>query len=213
MNDPLALISSRLEAAQAPCVTCSFQVECIVLLHMLRQIQPGIPVLFVDTFHHFAATYAFRDEMAERWDLTVITLRAEEPAPGLWRTSTIDCCARNKVRPLFGALESYDVWFTGLRREQSPSRASLGEVEDFRLPSGRSLTKVSPLAAWTKEEVWQYARRHQLPLLPLYDEGYTSIGCEPCTRLPPDPSNPRSGRWQGEKLECGIHIQPPAPPE
>lgn len=213
MNGALALVNSSLAAAQAPCLTCSFQAEDIVVLHMLRQIRPGIPVLFLDTVHHFAETYAFRDEVTERWDLTLITLRAGEPVPGLWQASTTDCCARHKVGPLFAALESYDVWFTGLRREQSPSRASLREVEEFRLPSGRSVTKVSPLAAWTMEEVRQYARRHELPLLPLYDAGYTSIGCEPCTRLPPDPSNPRSGRWQGEKLECGIHIQPPAPPE
>ncbi|MEX1127559.1 MAG: phosphoadenosine phosphosulfate reductase family protein, partial [Vicinamibacterales bacterium] len=140
--------------------------------------------------------------------LSVITLRAERPAPGLWQTSTDECCARHKVGPLFAALESYDVWFTGLRREQSPSRAGLREVEDFRLPSGTSVTKISPLAAWTMADVLSYAERHALPLLPLYAAGYSSIGCEPCTRLPPDPSNPRSGRWQGEKLECGIHIQP-----
>lgn len=213
MNDPVTLVGSTLETAQAPCLTCSFQVECIVVLHMLRQIRPDIPVLFLDTVHHFAETYAFRDELADRWDLKLITLRAERPVPGLWQTSTDECCARHKVGPLFGALESYDVWFTGLRREQSPSRAGLREVEEFRLPSGGSLTKVSPLAAWTTEDVRRYARQHQLPLLPLYDSGYSSIGCEPCTRLPSDPSNPRSGRWQGEKLECGIHIQPSAPEE
>jgi phosphoadenosine phosphosulfate reductase len=69
------------------------------------------------------------------------------------------------------------------------------------------LRKISPLARWTTREVWEYAKRHDIPLLPLYDEGYTSIGCEPCTSLPSDPSNQRSGRWGGQKLECGIHIQ------
>ena len=208
MRDPLALIESSIQRAQAPCLTCSFQVNGVVLLHMLRQVRPDIPVLFLDTVHHFAETYAYRDLLARRWDLSLVTLPAEQPAPGLWQTSTDECCARHKVDPLFAALESYDVWFTGLRREQSPTRAGLSEVEAFRLPSGASLTKVNPLAEWTMTDVLNYAKRHELPLLPLYDRGYSSIGCEPCTRLPPDPSNPRSGRWQGQKLECGIHLQP-----
>lgn len=211
MNDPVALVRSTLGTAQAPCLTCSFQAEDVVVLHMLRQIRPGIPVLFLDTVHHFAETYAYRDRLAQQWNLSVITLRAEHPVPGLWQTSTDDCCGRHKVAPLFRALEAYDVWFTGLRREQSPSRAGLQEVEEFRLPSGRPVAKVSPLAAWKTAQVREYARQHALPLLPLYDAGYSSIGCEPCTRLPTDPANPRSGRWEGEKLECGIHIQPAAP--
>lgn len=211
MTDPTALVSSILDTASAPCLTCSFQAEDVVVLHMLRQVRPDIPVLFLDTVHHFPETYAYRDRLAEEWNLSLVTLRAEHPAAGLWQTSTDECCARHKVGPLFRALESFDTWFTGLRREQSPSRAGLQAVEEFRLPSARSITKVSPLAAWTTAEVWAYARQHQLPLLPLYDAGYSSIGCEPCTRLPTDAANPRSGRWQGEKLECGIHIQPPPP--
>ena len=94
-----------------------------------------------------------------------------------------------------------------LRRDQSPSRANLKEVEPFKLPSGNAITKVAPLAAWTARDVWRYAKDHDIPLLPLYELGYTSIGCEPCTSLPPDPNDPRSGRWQGQKLECGIHIE------
>jgi phosphoadenosine phosphosulfate reductase len=207
MNDPVGLIKFHLEAAQAPCITCSFQVDGLVLLHLLRQIKPDIPVLFLDTFHHFAETHAYRDEIVRRWNLTLITLRAAEPAPGLWQTSTETCCARHKVTPLFEALESYDVWFTGLRREQSPTRAHLAETDRFRLPSGKSLTKVSPLAAWTEKDVWAYTRQHDIPVLPLYEAGYTSIGCEPCTSRPLDPSNPRSGRWEGRKLECGIHVE------
>src|SRR5205814_5362968 len=151
--------------------------------------------------------YAYRDEIARAWNLNLINLRAGEPSPGLWQTSTDACCARHKVGPLFSALEQYDVWFTGLRRQQSPSRANLAEVEPFRLPSGRAIRKVSALAAWTTKDVWQYAKAHEIPLLPLYEVGYTSIGCEPCTTVPLDPDNPRSGRWQGQKLECGIHIQ------
>jgi phosphoadenosine phosphosulfate reductase len=187
------------------CVTSSFQAECVVLVDILRQIRPDVPVLFLDTVHHFAEVYKYRDQMAEGWNL--VTLRAEEPSPGLWRSSTDQCCARHKVGPLFAALEQFDVWFTALRREQSPSRANLQEIEEFRLPSGKLLRKISPLADWTSKDVWKYAKERNIPLLPLYEQGYTSIGCEPCTTRPLDPNDPRSGRWQGKKLECGIHIQ------
>lgn len=203
------LIAGHLASAQEPCVTSSFQAECMVLTDMVRAIRPDIPVLFLDTFHHFAQTLEYRDQMVERYRLNLVTLRAAEPKVGLWREETTEaCCARHKVGPLFSALERYDVWFTALRRDQSPSRATLREVDPFRLPSGNSIRKVSPLAAWTARDIWRYAKDHDIPLLSLYELGYTSIGCEPCTSLPPDPNDPRSGRWQGQKLECGIHIQP-----
>jgi phosphoadenosine phosphosulfate reductase len=141
------------------------------------------------------------------WGLNLVTLRAESPSPGLWQQDTRACCDRHKVGPLFSALARHDVWFTGLRRQQSPTRAALAEVEPFRLPHGAEIRKVSPLAAWTTRDVWAYAKAHGIPLLPLYELGYTSVGCEPCTTLPLDPSNERSGRWQGQKLECGIHLQ------
>jgi phosphoadenosine phosphosulfate reductase len=203
-----SVIARELDAGGLPCVTSSFQAECVVLVHMLQQRQPGLPVLFLDTAHHFAETYAYRDEIARRWNLNLINLRAGEPLVGLWQESTQACCGRHKVEPLFRALQDYDVWFTGLRRDQSPSRAHLQEVEPFALPTGKTLRKVSPLATWTTREVWAYAKAHDIPLMPLYQQGYTSIGCEPCTSLPIDPGNDRSGRWAGQKLECGIHIQP-----
>jgi phosphoadenosine phosphosulfate reductase len=203
------LIADNLATAKAPGVTSSFQSECVVLVDLIRQVRPDIPVLFLDTFHHFAQTLEYRDKMVERYTLNLINLRAAEPKVGLWEIESTDaCCARHKVGPLFSALEHYDVWFTALRRDQSASRANLAEVEPFRLPSGNAIRKVAPLAAWTARDVWRYAKDHDIPLLPLYELGYTSIGCEPCTAIPPDPNNPRSGRWQGEKLECGIHIQP-----
>ena len=134
--------------------------------------------------------------------------RGGAAASGCGRRSTEACCARHKVEPLFSALEGYDIWFTALRREQSPSRANLQEVEPFRLPSGKiDLARQPAGRAGRRSDVWTYAKAHDIPLLPLYELGYTSIGCEPCTALPLDPDNPRSGRWQGQKLECGIHIQ------
>jgi phosphoadenosine phosphosulfate reductase len=208
IRDAAATIADALAAAKAPCITSSFQAECVVLTHLLLEHRPDLPVLFLDTFHHFAQTLAYRDEITAKWSLNLINLRAAEPKVGLWQAeSTEACCARHKVQPLFSALEQYDTWFTALRRDQSPSRANLQEIEPFNLPSGRTIRRVSPLAAWTAKDVWAYAKQHDIPLLPLYEAGYTSIGCEPCTSLPDDPSNPRSGRWQGKKLECGIHIQ------
>ena len=202
------IIADALAPAKAPCVTSSFQAEDVVVVHMLREVRPDVPVLFLDTFHHFAETLSYRDDLTRRWGLNLINLRAPEPRVGLWQSeSTEACCARHKVGPLFSALEQYDVWFTALRRDQSPSRAGLQEVEPFRLPSGRTIQRISPLAGWTAKDVWAYAKQHDIPLVSLYELGYTSIGCEPCTSLPLDPSNPRSGRWQGQKLECGIHIQ------
>lgn len=208
MTDAPRLVAEQLAAAAKPCITCSFQAEDVALLHMLLEVKPDIPVLFLDTVHHFEQTYTYRDQMAKRWRLNLVNLRAAEPAPGLWQTSTDACCAKHKVGPLFAALEDYDTWFTGLRRQQSASRANLAEVEPFRLPSGKPITKVSPLAAWTTKDVYTYNKAHDIPVLPLYELGYTSIGCEPCTSLPLDPNDPRSGRWQGQKLECGIHIEP-----
>ena len=114
MSDAALVITGQLEASETPCITCSFQAEDVVVLHMLRQLKPDIPVLFLDTVHHFAETYKYRDELTERWGLNLINLRAAEPSPGLWQTSTDACCGRHKVEPLFSALEGYDVWFTGL---------------------------------------------------------------------------------------------------
>ena len=179
MSELRSFLAAELAAARAPCVTASFQADCVVLVHMLRNLRPDIPVLFLDTVHHFAETYAYRDQIAEQWHLNLVNLKADDPAPGLWQQSTDACCARHKVGPLFAALARHDTWFTGLRRDQSPSRAALAEVEPFTLPGGAVLRKVSPLASWTTRDVWAYANAHDIPLLPLYDRGYTSVGCEP----------------------------------
>ena len=211
MNDAVRIINEQIDAGGRVCITSSFQADGMVLLHLLRQRAPAIPVLFLDTFHHFPEVLAYRDAIAERWQLAVVTLSAASPQRGLWASDTTECCRRHKVEPLFTALEEYDVWFTALRRDQSPSRAALQEVEPFPLPSGRAITRVSPLARWSKADVAAYVKTHDIPLLPLYEDGYTSIGCEPCTSRPSDRLNERSGRWGGQKLECGIHLPVVAP--
>jgi phosphoadenosine phosphosulfate reductase len=207
-------IDEGLQAAGPECVTSSFQAECVVLVHMMIARRPRIPVLFLDTGYHFPQTYAYRDRIAADWNLNLfnllpkLTVAEQESQFGiLYQTQPDRCCGMRKVGPLFAALEDYGAWFTGLRREQSKSRAELQPVDLFKLPSGKQLRKVSPLANWPTQFVWAYMKEHGIPALPLYEEGFTSIGCVPCTSLPLDPNDPRSGRWSGKKLECGIHLQ------
>lgn len=194
------------------CITCSFQAEDIVVLEMLRRRAPDVPVLFLDTGYHFQETYAYRDRMTAAWNLNLVNLlpatttAEQENSLGLlYRTDSSRCCQLRKVGPLFAALEGFDIWFTGLRREQSPSRKDLEEIEQHQLPSGRSLVKVSLLANWSWAQVSGSMQDKEIELLPLYHLGYPSIGCEPCTSLPNNSNDPRSGRWAGRKLECGIH--------
>jgi len=195
-----------------PCFTCSFQAEDMIVLDLLRKRVPDIPVLFLETGYHFAATYAYRDRMAQAWNLNLKNLAAKKSVAEqeaefgiLNRTDPGKCCNLRKVEPLFEALQQYDVWFTGLRREQSPTRANLKVAERHELASGKVLLKVSPLASWTWGQVWKYTADNKIDYLPLYDLGYRSIGCEPCTAVPQEGADPRSGRWGGAKLECGIH--------
>jgi len=209
-----ALIRQQLGNSGPVCVTSSFQSECVVLVDMIRKQKPEIPVLFLETGYHFPETLAYRDKLTAEWKLNLKNLEAKQSVADqesqfgiLNQTNPNQCCKLRKVEPLFGGLEGYDTWFTALRRDQSPTRANLQEVEPFKLPSGKTLQKISPLAGWTTRDVWQYMQKHSIPELSLYELGYTSIGCQPCTKLPLDPNDPRSGRWQGQgKLECGIHI-------
>jgi len=194
------------------CITCSFQAEDMIVLHLLRQRVPDIPVIFLETGYHFPETYSYRDRIAKKWNLNVINAEApqsvveqEKQFGILNQTDPTRCCQLRKVEPLVRALEFYEVWFTGLRREQSPTRRNLQLVEHHALPTRKILVKVSPLAAWDWKQVWQYTVENNIEYLPLYDLGYRSIGCQPCTAIPSPDADPRSGRWGGAKLECGIH--------
>ena len=194
------------------CITSSFQAEDMIVTALLKKRVPDVPVLFLDTGYHFRQTYEYRDQMTREWSLNLVnvlpgqTVAQQESAFGiLYQSEPTRCCQLRKVEPLMRALEPFDVWFTGLRRAQSPTRKNLKKLELHRLPTGRNLWKVSLLADWSWEQVWQDAIANGIPHLPQYDEGYLSIGCQPCTALPLDPNNPRSGRWGGAKLECGIH--------
>ena len=208
-----ALIDRLLaENKGAPCITCSFQAEDMIVVDLLRKRLPKIPVLFLDTGYHFFETYAYRDRMTKAWDLNLQNLAAKQSVAEqeaqfgiLNQTDPGRCCQLRKVDPLLEALQPFDTWFTGLRREQSVTRKDLKKAELHRLPTGETLAKVSPLADWSWGQVWEYTGAHKLKYLPQYDQGYLSIGCQPCTAVPEDRDNPRSGRWGGRKLECGIH--------
>lgn len=214
VRDLLARELAATPSANKACLTCSFQAEDVLLLWLTRELRPQIPVLFLDTGYHFAETYRYRDQIAAVWQLNLInllpanTVAQQEAEFGMLHQNAPDrCCALRKVEPLFAAVAGYKVWLTGLRREQARSRTSLEEVADFTLPGGVVVRKLSPFAEWSTRDVWQLCQRFGIPLLPLYAHGYSSIGCEPCTSLPTDPNDPRSGRWAGKKIECGIHIE------
>jgi phosphoadenosine phosphosulfate reductase len=196
------------------CLTCSFQAEDVLLVKLAIEVDPNLPILFLDTGYHFPETYEYRDRIAREWNLNLInllpaqTVAAQEAQFGiLYQSSPDQCCKLRKVEPLFNAVANYRVWLTGLRREQAKSRAALEEAAPFTLPGGKQVLKLAPLAAWTTRDVWHACQQLSIPLLPLYDRGYSSIGCAPCTSLPLDSDDPRSGRWAGRKVECGIHIE------
>jgi phosphoadenosine phosphosulfate reductase len=209
-----AALASAITGKGDVCLTCSFQAEDVLLTKLALELDSNIPILFLDTGYHFKETYAYRDQIASDWQLNLInllpkkTVAEQESEHGLLFQSAPDqCCNLRKVEPLFKAVAEYRVWLTGLRREQAKSRAALEESALFTLPGGRQVLKLAPLAAWTTRDVWYACEELSIPLLPLYARGYSSIGCEPCTSLPLDPNDPRSGRWAGRKVECGIHIE------
>jgi phosphoadenosine phosphosulfate reductase len=209
-----ALLAGAITGRGDVCLTCSFQAEDVLLTKLALELDPALPILFLETGYHFAETYAYRDRIAQDWNLNLINLLPEKTVAEqeaehglLYRSAPDQCCRLRKVEPLFKAVAGYRVWLTGLRREQAKSRAALEESAPFTLPGGKQVLKLAPLAAWTTKDVWYACEQLSIPLLSLYERGYSSIGCEPCTTLPLDPSDPRSGRWAGLKVECGIHIE------
>jgi phosphoadenosine phosphosulfate reductase len=215
LDEVRAALQSAITGRYDVCLTCSFQAEDVLLARLAIEFDARLPILFLDTGYHFRETYEYRDRLAGAWRLNLINLLPEktvaeqEAEHGLLYQSAPDqCCKLRKVEPLFKAIAGYNVWLTGLRREQAKSRTNIEEAAPFLLPGGRQIMKLAPLASWTTREVWYACEQLAIPILPLYERGYSSIGCEPCTSLPLDPNDPRSGRWGGRKVECGIHIEP-----
>ena len=191
----------------------SFGAESAVLLHLLSQIDPGIPVLFLETGKHFPETLAYRDALVERLGLTnlvnlypeLVELETRDGNGLRWSFDPDGCCEIRKVRPLADALAGYDATFTGRKAFQSSTRAQLPRFEiDTSDVQGR--LKINPLIDWDAERIAGWFEEHDLPRHPLVERGYPSIGCSPCTGKVAPGEDPRSGRWKGwEKVECGIH--------
>jgi phosphoadenosine phosphosulfate reductase len=188
----------------------SFQTQSVPLLHMISRAAGGMRIFFLDTGFHFDETLRFKDELALRYGLNVVSLF---PALGhasfraahgeLHRVDADRCCHLNKVEPLERARRGCAAWISGIRRDQTPNRRQTQFVA--QLPDGT--IKICPLAAWTDVDVRRYAAEQQLPEHPLDALGYASIGCAPCTRPVAPGDDKRAGRWQGtDKVECGLHL-------
>ena len=190
----------------------SFGADSVVLLHMVAQVDPTTPVVFVDTGQHFDETLRYRDELVARLGLTNLvmaepdreTVAEEDPEKFLFASDPDRCCDIRKVQPLARALDGYDAWITGRKSFQTAtrSRVPLFEAEGDRV-------KVNPLVGWSATDLIDYIRAAGLPPHPLVAKGFPSIGCLPCTSRVAPGEDPRAGRWRGRtKSECGIHTEP-----
>ena len=188
----------------------SFGSESAVLLHMAAQIDPGVPVLFLDTGMLFGQTLDYRKKLAADLGLTDVRdlrplyqdLAVHDPSQNLWKSDTDSCCRIRKVLPLDRALQDFDAWITGRKRFHGGDRLRLKVVE-----ASEGRIKFNPLANWTKADLDAYAERHDLPAHPLVEFGYPSVGCWPCTKPAEETDDVRAGRWAGsDKTECGIHL-------
>jgi phosphoadenosine phosphosulfate reductase len=195
-------------------LACSFGAEDVVLVDMIHRIDPSIPLLYLDTDFLFPETYALRDRIVKQYHLKSAQVlqvkslltperQAATYGPALWASDPDRCCELRKVEPLARVLGGFDAWITGIRREQTPTRANAKLIEwDPKF----HLVKVNPLAKWTWADVWTYIKVYEVPYNELHDRNYPSIGCTHCTKPVMPGADPRSGRWQGrEKTECGLH--------
>ena len=197
----------------------SFQADGMALLDMAHSIDPSVRVITIDTGRLPEETYALIDKVAQQYSINV-EIAYPDPADlqqlterhginPFYRSVALRllCCDMRKVRPMEQALSGLDAWISGLRRSQSNTRTGVGKIELDATHDGK--VKVNPLADWSNAQVWSYVRSRNLPYSELYDKGYTSIGCAPCTRPTGPGEDPRAGRWWWEKdvpKECGIHV-------
>lgn len=195
-------------------IASSFSVEDTVIIDMATKIEPTIKIFYINTGFHFKETDEIKERIRKMYRLNLVeyspSLSIEEQnemyGPELYKRDPDLCCKLRKVEPIKRALQGLDAWITGLRREQAITRRNIKMVELEYMEDGRKLVKINPLAYWTKQQVWRYIVNNQLPYNPLYDKGYMSIGCEPCTQPIQGGEDERAGRWRGKgKTECGIH--------
>jgi len=190
-----------------------FGVEGCVLVSILASIEPRARLFYLDTDLLFPETYALRDTLEARYGVqferraTTLNISEQATAYGdrLWERQPNECCRLRKVQPLREMLSGLRAWITGIRREQSPTRAATRVVErDAKF----GLIKINPLAAWVERDLWRYVQDNEVPYNQLLDQGYGSIGCIPCTTPVQIGESQRAGRWRGkDKVECGIHLQ------
>jgi phosphoadenosine phosphosulfate reductase len=181
-------------------VACSFQKEASVVLDLMLKVAPDARIFTLDTHVLFPETYETWRRIEERYGIEIDVYRGEW-IDGLWQRDPDSCCGMRKVEPLERALSDVDAWITGLRRDQSPSRADTPKLGPDSGHPGK--LKCAPLADWSEKDVWRYLVEHDVPYHPLHDRGYSSIGCTHCTA----PGGGRDGRWAGtDKIECGLHL-------
>ncbi|MCE2563903.1 phosphoadenylyl-sulfate reductase [Komagataeibacter sp. FNDCF1] len=212
-RDVLRVALTRLRGQVA--LVSSFGAESAVMLAMASEIDPDVPVLFLQTGQHFPETLAYRQELAHVLGLRDVRdlhpaekqIGKRDPQGQLWAFDPDACCALRKVEPLDEAMIPFDAWITGRKRSQAVTRQALPTVEEV---AGGKI-KINPLAAWTPRELDAEMTRRNLPRHPLSLRGYPSIGCAPCTRPVTEGEDPRQGRWAGQaKTECGIHLPSPS---
>jgi phosphoadenosine phosphosulfate reductase len=191
------------------CVTSSM--ADAVVPHLAAKVQPGVDVVFLDTGYHFAETIGTRDAVAATMPVRVHTIvparsvleQDAEFGPRLYERDPDLCCAMRKVKPLDEALSKYAAWASGLRRDESPTRANVRAVE---WDAKREMVKINPIAGWTEADVLTYMQANHVLVNPLVYDGFASIGCAPCSKRVAAGEDPRSGRWAGmDKTECGVH--------
>jgi phosphoadenosine phosphosulfate reductase len=218
LSAPELIRWAHAEFGERLCLTCSWQKQSSVLVHMVAaELELEMDVVELDTHLFFRESYETRERLVERYGVSlirpeIITVARQHASegPNLWETDPDRCCHVRKVEPLITALQPYDAWISGIRRDQSPSRAGIPKV----IWSERyGVWKIHPLADWDESDVWGYVMANDIPYNPLHDAGYRSIGCIPCTRPTQPDEEERAGRWAGsDKLECGIHVDDCDPP-
>ncbi|MBB5172342.1 phosphoadenylyl-sulfate reductase [Texcoconibacillus texcoconensis] len=192
---------------------CSFGAEGIVLIDLISKVKPDAHIAFLDTHLHFTETYSLINEIREKYPRLTIEMvepelslqeQADQYGEALWGKNPDRCCGIRKKQPLERGISKYQAWLSGLRREQSPTRANINYIN--RDDTFKSI-KVCPLIHWTWDDVWQYIETFDLPYNPLHDQGYPSIGCTKCTQPVKEGEDLRAGRWSGSgKTECGLHL-------
>jgi phosphoadenosine phosphosulfate reductase len=194
------------------CLTCSWQKQSSVLVHMVSELGIDIPVIELDTALFFRETYETRERLVAKYglelvrpDVISVAEQHKQEGPNLWETNPDRCCHVRKVEPLERALKGFDAWISGIRREQSLTRKDAQRVE---FSERYDVWKIQPLVDWDAKRVDAYIRVNEIPYNPLHDAGYPSIGCIPCTRPVSRDQDERAGRWaDSDKIECGIHTK------